>query len=86
MENRVCIVCLKRKLCIDSLSVMDVRDVASDVIAWTVQTTRKSSNVTGGVETQAQKQVIKLTAKALADKLDRLRNGRKAKMQTKQAA
>ena len=45
-----------------------------------VQTVNKSSSVAGGVETQTQNRVVKLTAKALANELDRLQSGRKAKL------
>lgn len=37
-------------------------------------------NLTGGVETQTQKWVVKLTTKALAVKLDKLQMDRKAKL------
>ena len=60
---------------------METRDVAADVTSGTDgQIASKSGSVASGVETQAQKRVVKPTAKALADKLDRLQNGRKSKL------
>lgn len=60
---------------------MEMRDAASDAATGTdARTASRPGSVTSGVETQTQKRVIKLTAKALAEKLDRLQNGRKAKL------
>lgn len=62
---------------------MEKSDATSDIIkaaAINVQTVNNSSSVAGGVETQTQKRVVKLTAKALANELDRLQSGRKAKL------
>lgn len=51
---------------------MEMRDAASDAATGTdARTASRPGSVTSGVETQTQKCVIKLTAKALAEKLDR---------------
>lgn len=57
---------------------MEMRDVAADV---TSQTDGQLGSKPGsGVDIQTQRRVVKPTAKALADKLDRLQNGRKNKL------
>lgn len=59
------------------------RDATSDIIKTTgtnVQTINKCSTVAGGIEIQTQKRVVKLTAKALANEIDRLQAGKKAKL------
>ena len=62
---------------------MEKSNATSDIIkagAINVQTVNNSSSVAGGVETQTQKRVVKRTAKALANEVDRLQSGRKAKL------
>lgn len=61
---------------------METRDAASDISGTGVLkvTAGKPSSVTSGAQAQAGKRVVKLTAKALADKLDRLQNARKVKL------
>lgn len=60
---------------------MEMHYTATDITRGSgVQTASRPSSVTSSVETQTQKWVAKLTAKALAVKLDRLQNGRKAKL------
>lgn len=53
-------------------------DATSDVSVAT-GVPAESNSVASGVETQTQKRVVKLTAKALSDKSDRLQTGRTAK-------
>ena len=60
---------------------MEKHDATSDIIkaaGINVQTVNKSNSVAGGVETQTQKRVVKLTAKVLANELERLQSGRNA--------
>ena len=62
---------------------MEERDAASDVTNVTgagARAASKPSSVTGRVETQTQKRVIQLTAKALGVKIDKLQTVRKAKL------
>ncbi len=59
---------------------METRNAVSDVVTGTnVPTANKPLSVTSGVETQTQKRVVKLTAKALANEFDRLQSSRRVK-------
>ena len=57
---------------------MEKHNATSDIIK-TAETVNKASRVASGVEAQTQKRVVKLTTKALANEIDRLQSGRKAK-------
>ncbi|XP_037620552.1 uncharacterized protein LOC119485230 [Sebastes umbrosus] len=56
---------------------MESREAASGRITGTGAQT---ASETGGVETPAEKRVVKLTVKALADKLEKLQDSRRAKL------
>ncbi|KAK0152604.1 hypothetical protein N1851_005873 [Merluccius polli] len=59
---------------------MEMQDAAPDNTGTDMRTASQPSSVTSGLEPQTQKRVIKLTAKALAEKLDRLQTIRKARL------
>ena len=75
-----------------ALTVCCINCYVTDSLSWRIAKRRqavlpglvfqtiKPSSETGGVETQTEKQVVKLTLKALADKLERLQEGRKTKL------
>lgn len=58
---------------------METRDATSDVTGSNVRTASKPGSVMSGVDPQSGKRVIKLSAKAIANILDRLQSDRKAK-------
>lgn len=60
---------------------METRDVTSDkTVGSAVSAVSKSNSVVSNVEVQTEKRVVKLSFKALADKLDKLQAVRRAKL------